>query len=69
MTQTENHFICSYDFTLDEGGVEVSEDTNQQQFYNNHAKLAIAALSRLGGYKGLYYCVLERFLPILPWIL
>jgi hypothetical protein len=45
--------LFRYDFTLDEGGVEVHEDSNHQQFFNNHAKIAIAALSRLGGYKGL----------------
>ena len=42
--------LFGYDFTLEEGGVEADEETNKQQFINNHAKIAVRALSRLGGF-------------------
>lgn len=43
-------FLFNYDFTLDEGGVEKSEDSNQQEVANKLAKLSIRALARLGGF-------------------
>lgn len=43
-------FMFSYDFTLDEGGVERSEEANQQEISNRLAKAAVKACSRLGGY-------------------
>jgi len=42
--------LFKYDFTLDESGVEADESTNQQLFYNNHAKKAVKCLAWLGGY-------------------
>ncbi|XP_055340824.1 dnaJ homolog subfamily C member 13-like [Paramacrobiotus metropolitanus] len=43
-------FLFRYDFTLEEGGVERSAETNQQEVSNNLAKLSIVACARLGGY-------------------
>ncbi|KAJ9591558.1 hypothetical protein L9F63_001912 [Diploptera punctata] len=43
-------FMFKYDFTLEEGGVERSEDANQQEVENKLAKLAVHACARLGGY-------------------
>lgn len=43
-------YMFSYDYTLDEGGVERSEDANQQEVSNQLAKLAVCACARLGGY-------------------
>ncbi|KAK2561616.1 DnaJ-like protein subfamily C member 13 [Acropora cervicornis] len=43
-------FLFNYDYTLDEGGVEKSAETNQQEISNNLARLSIDALARLGGY-------------------
>ena len=39
-----------YDFTLDEGGVEKSEDANKQEVSNRLAKEAVRACARLGGF-------------------
>ena len=41
--------LFSYDFTLEEAGVEASEDTNQQISTNNYAKQSIEALKSLCG--------------------
>ncbi|KAB0803499.1 hypothetical protein PPYR_00469 [Photinus pyralis] len=43
-------FMFTYDFTLDEGGVERTEDANQQEVANRLAKEAVVACGRLGGY-------------------
>lgn len=43
-------FMFGYDFTLDEGGVERSEEANQQEIANRLAKAAVGACARLGGY-------------------
>lgn len=43
-------FMFSYDYTLDEGGVEKTEESNQQEVSNMLAKLAVMACARLGGY-------------------
>lgn len=43
-------FMFNYDFTLDEGGVERTEDANQQEVANRLAKEAVKACARLGGY-------------------
>ncbi|UYV62597.1 DNAJC13 [Cordylochernes scorpioides] len=43
-------FFFQYDFTLEESGVEKTEDTNQQEVANQLAKLSIIACARLGGY-------------------
>lgn len=43
--------LFSYDFTLEESGVQASQETNQQHVANNLAKLSVMALGRLGGYK------------------
>ena len=42
--------MFNYDFTLEEGGVERTEDANQQEVSNRLAKEAIKACARLGGY-------------------
>lgn len=42
--------MFNYDFTLDEGGVERSEDANQQEISNKLAKEAVRACASLGGY-------------------
>lgn len=44
--------LFNYDYTMEEGAVEVDEKTNKQKFDNNNAKLAIRCLARLGGYSG-----------------
>ncbi|XP_044264022.1 dnaJ homolog subfamily C member 13 [Tribolium madens] len=43
-------FMFDYDFTLDEGGVERSEEANQQEVSNRLAKEAVKACAALGGY-------------------
>ncbi|XP_043196340.1 dnaJ homolog subfamily C member 13-like isoform X3 [Amphibalanus amphitrite] len=43
-------FLFYYDFTLDEGGVEKSESSNQQEAANTLAKKSLLALARLAGY-------------------
>lgn len=43
-------YMFNYDFTLEEGGVERSDDTNQQQVDNNLAKMCIKACARLAGF-------------------
>ncbi|XP_017781227.1 PREDICTED: dnaJ homolog subfamily C member 13 [Nicrophorus vespilloides] len=43
-------FMFNYDYTLDEGGVEKSENENQQEVSNRLAKEAVKACARLGGY-------------------
>lgn len=40
-------FLFKYDFTLEEGGVESNEQTNNQQVANELAKASIVALARL----------------------
>lgn len=42
--------LFSYDFTLEESGVQASQETNQQHVANSLAKLSLLALGRLGGY-------------------
>ena len=42
-------FLFQYDYTLDESGVEASEETNQQEVINQLARYSIKALGRLGG--------------------
>ncbi|XP_016348350.1 dnaJ homolog subfamily C member 13-like [Sinocyclocheilus anshuiensis] len=44
--------LFSYDYTLEESGVQASHDTNQQQVCNSLAKLSVGALGRLAGYSG-----------------
>ncbi|XP_053215309.1 dnaJ homolog subfamily C member 13 isoform X3 [Podarcis raffonei] len=43
-------YIFNYDYTLEESGIQKSEDSNQQEVANTLAKLSLLALSRLGGY-------------------
>ncbi|ELU18389.1 hypothetical protein CAPTEDRAFT_227625 [Capitella teleta] len=43
-------FLFNYDYTLEEGGVEKSQDSNQQEVSNHLARLAVHACARLGGY-------------------
>uniref|UniRef100_A0A3Q3W297 J domain-containing protein n=1 Tax=Mola mola TaxID=94237 RepID=A0A3Q3W297_MOLML len=43
-------YLFNYDYTLEESGVQTSQDTNQQEVANNLAKLSLVAISRLGGY-------------------
>ncbi|KAK6166630.1 hypothetical protein SNE40_023278 [Patella caerulea] len=43
-------YLFKYDFTLEEGGVERTDGTNQQEVCNQLAKLSIKACARLGGY-------------------
>lgn len=42
-------FLFSYDYTLDEGGVSKSEESNQQEMSNQLAKLSLCACGRLAG--------------------
>lgn len=43
--------LFSYDFTLEESGVQASQETNQQHVANNLGKLSVMALGHLGGYR------------------
>ncbi|XP_060154593.1 dnaJ homolog subfamily C member 13 isoform X4 [Globicephala melas] len=43
-------YLFNYDYTLEESGIQKSEETNQQEVANSLAKLSVRALSRLGGY-------------------
>ncbi|VEN42457.1 unnamed protein product [Callosobruchus maculatus] len=43
-------YMFHYDFTLDEGGVERSEDANKQEVSNRLAKESVKACGALGGY-------------------
>ncbi|XP_011314514.1 dnaJ homolog subfamily C member 13 isoform X3 [Fopius arisanus] len=43
-------FMFNYDYTLEEGGVERSQEENRQEVANNLAKLAVKACAKLGGY-------------------
>jgi DnaJ family protein C protein 13 len=43
-------YMFNYDFTLDEGGVERSSDSNQQEIDNNLARMCIKACARLAGF-------------------
>lgn len=45
-------FFFNYDYTLEEGGVERNEETNQQEIANQLARLSVVACSRLDGYAG-----------------
>lgn len=42
--------LFNYDYTLEESGVQASQDTNQQEVSNSLAKLSLVALGRLAGY-------------------
>ncbi|KAI4878723.1 hypothetical protein NFI96_021841, partial [Prochilodus magdalenae] len=42
--------LFNYDYTLEESGVQASQETNQQEVANSLAKLSLVALGRLGGY-------------------
>lgn len=43
-------YLFNYDYTLEESGIQKSEETNQQEVSNCLAKFCVSALSRLGGY-------------------
>ncbi|KAL4623419.1 hypothetical protein GN956_G19211 [Arapaima gigas] len=43
-------YLFSYDYTLEESGVQTSQETNHQEVSNNLAKLCLVSLSRLAGY-------------------
>ncbi|CAB3992239.1 dnaJ homolog subfamily C member 13-like [Paramuricea clavata] len=43
-------FMFNYDYTLEEGGVESSAETNQQEIANELARKSVRAVARLGGY-------------------
>ncbi|XP_078270124.1 dnaJ homolog subfamily C member 13 isoform X5 [Rhinoraja longicauda] len=43
-------YLFNYDYTLEESGIQKSEETNQQEVSNSLAKFCVTALSRLGGY-------------------
>ncbi|XP_046378006.2 dnaJ homolog subfamily C member 13-like [Haliotis rufescens] len=43
-------YLFNYDYTLEEGGVQKSGETNQQEIANELARLSIQACARLGGY-------------------
>ncbi|KAJ8268464.1 hypothetical protein COCON_G00136360 [Conger conger] len=43
-------YLFNYDYTLEESGIQKSQDTNQQEVCNSLAKLCLVSLSCLGGY-------------------
>uniref|UniRef100_A0A8C9S306 DnaJ heat shock protein family (Hsp40) member C13 n=1 Tax=Scleropages formosus TaxID=113540 RepID=A0A8C9S306_SCLFO len=42
--------LFNYDYTLEESGIQKSQETNQQEVANGLARVSLVALSRLGGY-------------------
>lgn len=42
--------LFNYDYTLEESGIQKSQETHQQEVANSLAKYSLVALSRLGGY-------------------
>ncbi len=45
-------YMFNYDFTLEEGGVERSGESNQQEIANRLAIVALKACARLAGFNG-----------------
>ncbi|KAJ8336734.1 hypothetical protein SKAU_G00379540 [Synaphobranchus kaupii] len=43
-------YLFNYDYTLEESGIQKSQETNQQEVCNSLAKLCLVSLSHLGGY-------------------
>lgn len=43
-------YMFNYDFTLDEGGVERSKESNQQEVANHLARICVQACARLAGF-------------------
>ncbi|KAJ8321004.1 hypothetical protein KUTeg_002591 [Tegillarca granosa] len=43
-------YLFNYDYTLEESGVEKSDESNQQEVCNRLARLCVRACARLGGY-------------------
>ncbi|BFZ15550.1 hypothetical protein BsWGS_18589 [Bradybaena similaris] len=43
-------YLFNYDYTLEEGGVEKSQDSNQQEVANYLAKMSVVASGRLAGF-------------------
>jgi DnaJ family protein C protein 13 len=43
-------YMFNYDFTLEEGGVERANDSNQQEVANNLARVSVRACARLAGF-------------------
>ncbi|KAL5005925.1 hypothetical protein ScPMuIL_017083 [Solemya velum] len=43
-------YLFNYDYTLEEGGVDKSDDSNQQEVSNQLARMCIHSCGRLGGY-------------------
>ncbi|KAL1130026.1 hypothetical protein AAG570_012969 [Ranatra chinensis] len=43
-------YLFSYDYTLEECGIERSQESNQQEAWNEIAKLSVGACARLAGY-------------------
>lgn len=43
-------YMFNYDFTLDEGGVERSKESNQQEVANHLARVCVRACARLAGF-------------------
>ena len=54
-------FVFQYDYTLDEGGVETSDDSNQQEVANNLARLSIEASAKLAGFKSKFRIAAYKF--------
>jgi len=50
-------YVFQYDYTLDEGGVETNDESNQQEVANNLARLSIIAIAKLCGFSGVFLCV------------
>ncbi len=50
-------FVFQYDYTLDESGVDTSDETNTQEVSNNLARLSIEAVAKLAGFKCVCVCV------------
>ena len=43
-------YMFNYDFTLEEGGVEKENESNQQEVANNLARICVRACARLAGF-------------------
>ena len=55
-------YMFNYDFTLEEGGVERSGESNQQEIANSLAKCCIRACARLAGHPDLSSQVMQTIL-------
>jgi len=59
-------YMFNYDFTLEEGGVERANESNQQETANSIARVCVKACARLAGFSGYYLSEEEQQQQQLP---